>query len=547
MIEEDIHHIVKVVPLRNFFGSLAEPMPSLVFRVTERGERVHHIPSTSWVLDSVGHGAYHVLHVTHSVRGRFSIGHLIGNAGLSVTPPRACAEEYLVFAREEGHRLSPGEQWGVYLTNSPDRMAQAVVQLQAVVDHFNHTLNPNPVLVGAAEAFQADVAALTEAHEAQLEALLTAFQTCAKEAYECAHFDPDDNSDDLPVMDSNEAENYGAGIAWTDAAKAVQELLDGRVTQTQPDATPTAATERQPIAHLTGDTSRQGVTVVDPVIGTRQGRVSAAGAQMVSLVESTSVTPQTSATISAAGANTPGVAATVSTSGQVVASVANAGNVTFHLVSSAFVGTLIFEASVDAGLNYGQIYCVREDGTGAETSSAINVAAAFIRQYTAGTPGMAWLRVRASLVTSGSIAVVIAPGPTLVETTPSLGAGNAIIGVLRGSDQTISTTAAVTTALTATLPAGGPGLFHYITGITLQRYAGAALTGAVAPVVVTSTNLPGALAWSFDTAAAIGTSQIQAFTYANALRSSVANTPTTIAAPAVTNGLWRFNITYYTA
>jgi hypothetical protein len=112
----------------------------------------------------------------------------------------------------------------------------------------------------------------------------------------------------------------------------------------------------------------------------------------------------------------------------------------------------------------------------------------------------------------------------------------------------ISTTAAVTTATTATIPAAGAGLFHYITSIEIQRYAGAALTGAAAPVVVTTTNLPGSPAWTFDTAAAIGTSQIQLLTFAgNPLKSSVANTATTIAAPSVTSGLWRINIAYYTS
>lgn len=112
----------------------------------------------------------------------------------------------------------------------------------------------------------------------------------------------------------------------------------------------------------------------------------------------------------------------------------------------------------------------------------------------------------------------------------------------------VSTTAAVTTATTATLPAAGVGLFHYITSITIQRYAGAALTGASTPVVVTSTNLPGSLAWTFDTAAAIGTSQVQSYNFAgNPLKASAANTATTIVAPSVTSGLWRINVSYYTA
>lgn len=154
----------------------------------------------------------------------------------------------------------------------------------------------------------------------------------------------------------------------------------------------------------------------------------------VNLAGSGSSMPQTAGSLTAAVANTPGVAVTASSTAQVVANVANAGNVTFHLVATAFVGTVIFETSVDAGLNYGPVMSIREDGTGSENGLGLSIAAAFIRQYTAAMAGMAYFRVRCSAWTSGALAVVIAPGPMLIEPNPSLAASTAAIGAVTPLD-----------------------------------------------------------------------------------------------------------------
>jgi hypothetical protein len=254
--------------------------------------------------------------------------------------------------------------------------------------------------------------------------------------------------------------------------------------------------------------------------------------------------------ITAAGANTPGTASTANTTGQVVANTALAGNATFHLVTSAFVGTVIFEGSVDAGLNYAPLMAIREDGTGSENSIAISTAAAFIRQYTVALPGLTYFRVRASAFTSGSVAVIIAPGPTLFEPSPSLAASSSQIGTigeLRASPLAVTATAALTTAATLTLPAAGAGLFHYITSLAIDLYSAAARTGAAAPWVVTTTNLPGSPAFTFSSAGAIGAIDRYILPMTTPLRSSVANTATTVVAPAATGGIWRLNATYFTA
>ena len=109
----------------------------------------------------------------------------------------------------------------------------------------------------------------------------------------------------------------------------------------------------------------------------------------------------------------------------------------------------------------------------------------------------------------------------------------------------VSATAASGVAATASLPAVA-GQFHYITAIDIQLYATAARVGAAAPVTVTTTNLPGAAAWPFPTAQAIGALDRYDVPLLTALKSSVANTITTIAAPIATTGIWRINVGYYT-
>lgn len=255
-----------------------------------------------------------------------------------------------------------------------------------------------------------------------------------------------------------------------------------------------------------------------------------------------------SGTLSASAPNSPGSAVIASTTGQVVASTALAGNATFHVVATAFAGTLVFEASIDGGLNYAPILAIREDGTGSESGIAISTAVAYIRQWTVALPGLAYFRVRCLSFSSGTAAVLIAPGPTLIEPSPSLAASIASIGTVQPQPATtvVSTMGTISNASTLTLASPGVGLFHYITSILVQRYAGAALTGAATPVLVTSTNIPGSPVWSIDTAGAIGTSFIHRENYAgNPLKSTAANTATTIVAPVYTSAIWRLTATYY--
>lgn len=159
---------------------------------------------------------------------------------------------------------------------------------------------------------------------------------------------------------------------------------------------------------------------------------------------------------------------------------------------------------------------------------------------------------------------------TLIMSTLALGdtsgTGNSIIDGVHGfrkatvtkenaikvdagiSTNTVTTTAATGVAATLTIPAAGAGLFTYITSLQIHIYATAARTGAATPVIVTTTNIPGNPAFTFETAQAIGTNTIiQGFDkLTTPLKTTTTNTATTIVAPVATTGIWRITATYFT-
>ena len=278
-----------------------------------------------------------------------------------------------------------------------------------------------------------------------------------------------------------------------------------------------------------GDESRLHTYLSDATYPWRRAQVSAAGALSTGLT--VSPTPVTTTMQAAVAATGPGTSLVVTGYGTAVLQ-----------VSGTFVASVAFEASVDAGVTWTSISAT-QIGAGDIFSSTTIVGA-----FRITTTGIDLLRARVSSFTSGAVTVVgratnAINASKVVKLATS---GNVVGRVLpTASDLAVSVTAAASTALTATLPAAAAGLFHYITSIEIQRYASAALTGAAAPVVVTTTNLPGTLAWTFDTAAAIGTSQIQAFALASPIKSSAAATATTFVAPLFTGAIWRITITYY--
>jgi len=121
-----------------------------------------------------------------------------------------------------------------------------------------------------------------------------------------------------------------------------------------------------------------------------------------------------------------------------------------------------------------------------------------------------------------------------------------LIGEVSSNAATI--TAAVSTAATLTLTAPGAGLRHYITGLRIERHAAALLVAGTTPVVVTTTNLPGALALSIPMeAAAQGSVYEKLLDPVRAMMASAQNTATTIIAPLTTSVIWRISATFYVA
>jgi hypothetical protein len=196
--------------------------------------------------------------------------------------------------------------------------------------------------------------------------------------------------------------------------------------------------------------------------------------------------------------------------------------------------SLVFEGTVD-GVNYLAIPAF--DIATSAFVATVTSATTFNKQYAVTVTGFKRMRVRVSAYTSGNIAIAMRASQAdfLINTAeiPCLSS---------------SATAAANTALTLTLAAPGAGLRHYITGLEIIRNATAALAGT-ATLVVTTTNLPGTLAWSVGNAMIAGGTQIDVQReFVHPLQSSAQNVATTIVAPIPGAAvLWRITAYYYIA
>lgn len=110
----------------------------------------------------------------------------------------------------------------------------------------------------------------------------------------------------------------------------------------------------------------------------------------------------------------------------------------------------------------------------------------------------------------------------------------------------VVTVSAAAAAGTATLPAAGAGLFHYITSIRIERTTTAATTGAASSFVTGGANHGLIFQLPSDTQA-IGYQSVPVdYRPTTPLRSTAANTATTVTTPAVTATTYRITVTYYT-
>lgn len=126
-----------------------------------------------------------------------------------------------------------------------------------------------------------------------------------------------------------------------------------------------------------------------------------------------------------------------------------------------------------------------------------------------------------------------------------LGTGIDTAQVVQIADTTgITATAAAGTGVTLTIPLHATK-FNYLAYLSIVMYAAAALTGGATPVVVTSTGLSGTPAWTFPTAAAIGTAFEEKVETSHPIKGTAINTAMTIVAPATTNVIWRVTAAYF--
>lgn len=177
----------------------------------------------------------------------------------------------------------------------------------------------------------------------------------------------------------------------------------------------------------------------------------------------------------------------------------------------------------------------------------INAASKLYVAAVAGTAAGTWIgpvtgyrqvRARVTAYTSGSATTVL-----LASVSPFNDTNVDLVTPVLGT-----TVGASGAATTLTIASPGAGLRHYLTYLSINRFAAAVLTAAAAPVTVTTTNLPGSLAFSFAAdAAALGTIDRWREDFAYPLAASASGTATTIVCPATTGVIWRVTAGYYVA
>ena len=172
-------------------------------------------------------------------------------------------------------------------------------------------------------------------------------------------------------------------------------------------------------------------------------------------------------------------------------------------------------------------------------SYAASVVGAVAGAWVGSCLGFLQVRVRCTAYTSGSATAVLSATRAPLEPAMVVGGCTALL---------VTVTAASGAIATLTLPAPGAGLRQYITYLAVNRFAAAVLTAAAAPVVATTTNLPGAMAFSFPAEAALlGTLFPLREAFAYPLAASAQNTAVTIVGPATTGVIWRISAGYFVA
>jgi hypothetical protein len=152
--------------------------------------------------------------------------------------------------------------------------------------------------------------------------------------------------------------------------------------------------------------------------------------------------------------------------------------------------------------------------------------------------GYRQVRTRNTLWTSGAATTTLSASTVAME--------QGMEGLVTTDIVTATGTAGA--AVTLTLPSPGAGLRHYITYLSVNRFAAALLAVATTPVLVTTTNISGPLVISVPAeAAAQGTIDRWREDFAYPIPANAQATATTIVCPLTTNVIWRVTAGYYVA
>lgn len=170
-----------------------------------------------------------------------------------------------------------------------------------------------------------------------------------------------------------------------------------------------------------------------------------------------------------------------------------------------------------------------------------------------GPQAFSYIRPNGFATTSASVSVggsfnVTAPTYTDTQMTQTQYTNRGDLKVAqKTSTLMVVAKSAANAIVTATLPAPGAGLFHYITWLRIVRMCTTAITGT-AVLDVTTTNLATSVTFSTGNACAVGsTNPVVESNFSSPMQSTTANTATTIVCPAIgAAGICKIEVMYYT-
>lgn len=245
----------------------------------------------------------------------------------------------------------------------------------------------------------------------------------------------------------------------------------------------------------------------------------------------------------------------VSTAGSHVAAATIGVNSSWTVAfTGTWTGTIYFEGSLDS-TNGTDGNWIGLDGRRVNADGAVfGPTATANGVYRVAAGGFKYVRVRAVGAWTGTatVNIRIAAGTSVVFINGSLPAGRNLMGVIEQRPSLVATAiSAANAAVTLTIAAPGAGNFHYITGIEIIALnpTATAIAAGASNLAYTTTNLPTGLAWNTGNALAAGSEKLVERAFFNSpVKSTAANTATTIVAPAIgAGGLVRITAFYYIA